>query len=97
MAWVRPCRIGGWVAVRFHSLTHPRRRLLRIHPVDGYAPMAVPGVTGEANGPGVGSYGVGVPATQAPPAARVAHAAVSSAQVGPSATVATPGGTGRQR
>src|SRR5215831_19913304 len=31
LAWVRPGRIGGWVAVRFHSLTHPRRRLLRTH------------------------------------------------------------------
>src|SRR5262249_10624695 len=32
LAWIRPCRIGGWVAVRFHSLTHPRCRLLRIRP-----------------------------------------------------------------
>src|SRR5262249_19170369 len=30
LAWVRPGCIGGWVAVRFHSLTHPRHRLLRI-------------------------------------------------------------------
>src|SRR5215813_15122302 len=30
LAWVRPGRFGGWVAARFNSLTHPRRRLLRI-------------------------------------------------------------------
>src|SRR6185437_2480602 len=30
LARVRSCRIRGWVAVRFRSLTHPRRRLLRI-------------------------------------------------------------------
>src|SRR6266576_5745763 len=30
LAWVRPCSTGGWVAVRFRSLTHPWRRLLRI-------------------------------------------------------------------
>src|SRR6185437_1797985 len=29
LAWVRPCWSGGWAAVRFRSLTHPRRSLVR--------------------------------------------------------------------
>src|SRR5262249_31051787 len=33
LAWVRPRPAGGWVAVRFRSLTHPWRRLLRMSPL----------------------------------------------------------------
>src|SRR6185437_12621401 len=29
LAWVRACWSGGWAAVRFRSLTHPRRSLVR--------------------------------------------------------------------
>src|SRR6185437_15380349 len=38
LAWVRPCRSGGWAAVRFRSLTHPRRGLVRTHQLVTTAP-----------------------------------------------------------